>query len=94
VTFKELQRSIQSQAQDNLQLNPALQKLTDRKFWFWDKSTHKEADRISKGDCCFNHIIGLPTKDGIETPMFDYEREMYFALTEPGYLNSHPKSSI
>ena len=22
--------------------------------------------------------------------MFDYEREMYFALTKPGYLNSHP----
>ena len=22
--------------------------------------------------------------------MFDYEREIYFALTRPGYLNSHP----
>jgi len=59
-------------------------------FWFCDKSTHKEADRISKGDCCFNHIIGPP--DGIEKPMFDYEREIYFVLTRPGYINSIPQA--
>lgn len=34
-------------------------------------------------------MIGLPTKDGIEKPLFDYEREIYFALLRPGYLNSY-----
>jgi hypothetical protein len=64
--------------------------LRDRKFWEWDKTSHKETDRNCKGDCCFNHIIGLPQKDGIEKPMFDYEREMYWALTKPGRFNSYP----
>jgi hypothetical protein len=27
--------------------------------------------RVDKGECCFNHIIGLPRKDGIEKPLFD-----------------------
>src|SRR5206468_5875468 len=26
-------------------------------------------------DCCFNHIIGLPVKNGIEHPIYDYELE-------------------
>ena len=38
------------------------------------------------------HIIGLPKKDGVEYPMFDYEQLLLNALLEPGYLNSHPKS--
>ena len=35
----------------------------------------------------FNHIIGLPRKDGIKKPFFDYEKMWYMALLEPGYLN-------
>jgi hypothetical protein len=38
------------------------------------------------------HIIGLPKKDEKEMPLFDYERELYKALLEPGYLNSFPYS--
>jgi hypothetical protein len=38
-------------------------------------------------------MIGLPTKDGIEKPLFDYEREIYFALLRPGYLNSYPSTN-
>jgi hypothetical protein len=37
------------------------------------------------------HIIGLPKKDGKEYPMFEYEKLLYKALLEPGYLNSNPK---
>ena len=39
-----------------------------------------------------NHTVGLPTKDGAEKPMFDYEKILYDALLTPGYLNSNPKS--
>jgi hypothetical protein len=36
---------------------------------FWcDNST---ADQLL--DCCFNHIIGLPVKNGVEHPIYDYE---------------------
>ena len=38
------------------------------------------------------HIIGLPKKDGIEKPLFDYENLLYRALLTPGYLNSSPSS--
>ena len=28
------------------------------------------------GNCCFNHIIGLPVKNGIEHPIYDYELDV------------------
>ena len=89
MTFKDLQRLVHSQ-----QLGPGdiqlLQRLRNKPFWLWDPTSHKQADRVTKGDCCFNHIIGLPTKDGIQKPMFEYEKMLYKALLEPGYLNSIP----
>ena len=101
MTFKELQKAIQSQSQTESGLSlsspssssPQLQRLRDKKFWHWDKLQHKATNRANKGDCCFNHIIGLPTKNGVEKPIFDYEREMYNALTKPGNLNSYPRTS-
>jgi hypothetical protein len=51
---------------------------------------HKQADRVNKGDCCFNHIIGLPTKDRARKLLFDYERILYNALLRPSYLNNKP----
>jgi len=31
---------------------------------------------LGKRDCCFNHIIGLPVKNGITHPIYDYEDEL------------------
>jgi hypothetical protein len=90
VTFKDLQRLVHSQSGPGD--NKLLQRLRDKPFWSWDPTSHKQADRIAKGDCCFNHIIGLPTKDGIRKPLFEYEKMLYKALLEPGYLNSGPGS--
>ena len=42
----------------------------------------------TKGDCCFNHIIGLPRKDGIEKSIFDYEKLLYDSLLLPDFYNS------
>ena len=68
-----------------------LQRLRNKPFWIWDKQKHKASDRVTKGQCCMQHIIGLPKKDGKEFPFFDYEKLLYKALFEPGYLNSSPK---
>jgi hypothetical protein len=69
-----------------------LQKLRGKPFWYWhDPYKHKQSDIKNKGDCCFNHIIGLPWKNNEEKPLFDYEKILYRALLLPGYLNSHPK---
>ena len=50
-------------------------------FWIWDKEQHKLAFAKSNGQCCFNHIIGLPQKNGQPKPMFDYEREIFDVLS-------------
>jgi hypothetical protein len=88
VTFKDLQKAIQSQQSGPEQSLQLLQKLRDKPFWISDPSKHKEKDRSGKGICCFNHIIGLPKKDGKRKPMFDYEGIIYKALLQRGYLNS------
>jgi hypothetical protein len=36
--------------------------------------------------CCFNHAIGLPKKDGNEYPLFDYELQLFNALTNHKYV--------
>jgi hypothetical protein len=85
-----VQKVIESQPGQGLNQNQ-LQRLRNSAFWYWDQRRHKERDRITKGDCCMQHIIGLPKKDGKEMPIFEYERQLYQALLEPGYLNSYPR---
>ena len=36
--------------------------------------------------CCWNHVIGLPKKDGHEYPLFDYELQLFNALTSHKYI--------
>jgi hypothetical protein len=48
----------------------------------WDVEEHKKEDIRTRGDCCFNHIIGLPQKEGMEKPLFDYEKILYDALLD------------
>jgi hypothetical protein len=100
VTFKDLQRVIESESGSSSKTAESnqilLQKLRGKPFckpfWYWkDPYQHKQKDIVHKGLCCFNHIISLPKKNGIEYPMFDYEKLLYKALLEPGYLNSDPK---
>jgi hypothetical protein len=87
VTFKDLHKVIESQPGHGLD---QLQRLRNKPFWYWDKTRHKERDRVTKGECYFNHIISCPKKDGKEMPLYDYEKLLYKALLEPGYLNSYP----
>jgi hypothetical protein len=63
VTFKDLQKVIESQPGQGLNQNQ-LQRFRDKPFWYWDQRRHKEKDKVFKGDCCMQHIIGLPRKDG------------------------------
>jgi hypothetical protein len=88
LTFKDLQRVIESQPSSD---HNQLQKLRGKAFWYWDQRRHKEKDRVFKGDCCMQHIIGLPKKDGKEMPLFEYEKMLYNALLLPGYLNTYPR---
>ena len=93
MTFKDLQKFVDSESGGTTaEANQILRKLRGKPFWYWkDPDYHNQRDRVNKGQCCFNHIIGLPKKNGIEYPMFEYEKQLYRALLEPGFLNSNPK---
>ena len=41
----------------------------------------KQEDIIKKGNCCFNHIIGLPQKNGFDNPLYNYEKIIFDPLT-------------
>jgi hypothetical protein len=86
LTFKDLKKRISLETSQ--QQSKLLERLRTKPFWFWNIEEHKAEALRTKGDCCFNHIIGLPTKEGIDKPMFDYERSLYDCLLIPE--NSNP----
>lgn len=46
-------------------------------FWIEDPVKHEEIAKQKLGYCCFNHVIGLPQKNGQDKAIFDYEWELY-----------------
>lgn len=88
MTFKDLQKLVQSHstAQQN---KPLFDRLKYKPFWIWNFEEHKQQDIVNKRDCCFNHIIGLPRKEKLEKPMFDYEKSFYdsWYIIAPNQLN-------
>ena len=70
VVFKDLQKLVSHSQQENTR-KELFQRLQDK---------HKLEDIKTNGDCCYNHIIGLPTKEGVEKAMFDYEKILYDSL--------------
>jgi hypothetical protein len=86
MTFKDLRKRINSSNQQQQQIQ-SFDKLQNKPFWIWDIEEHKLEDVRTKGECCFNHIIGLPTKEGLEKPIFDYQHLLYEALLSPDFCN-------
>ena len=85
MTFRDLQKLIQSQS--GPEQSQLLQRLKGKPFWIWDPKQHKQEDIKTRGNCCFNHIIGLPRKDEIEKSIFDYEKLLYDSLLIPEFYN-------
>ena len=78
IVFKDLQKLVSHSQQQ--QSNAIFQRLQGKPFWIWSIDEHKLEDIRTDGDCCFNHIIGLPTKEGIEKLMFDYQKILYDSI--------------
>jgi hypothetical protein len=85
VTFKDLQKLVQSRSSP--EQSQLLERLRDKSFWIWNQKQHKQEDIKTKGDCCFNHIIGLPTKENKEKPLFDYQKLLYDSLLITNFYN-------
>lgn len=79
MTFKDLKKRV-SLTQEAQQQATLFDRLRDKPFWTWSTQQHKLSDIRNDGDCCFNHIIGLPRKDGTEKPIFDYEKKIFDVL--------------
>jgi hypothetical protein len=83
--FKDLQKLVSKQQQESTR-KQLFTRLQDKPFWIWDKEQHKQEHARTDGDCCFNHIIGLPQKDGNDKPLYDYEELIFHSLaTDDGY---------
>jgi hypothetical protein len=75
LTFKDLKKRVTLETEQ--QQSGLFKRLHNKPFWIWNIEEHKQEDIKTSGDCCFNHVIGLPTKERIEKPLFDYEKLLY-----------------
>jgi hypothetical protein len=51
--------------------------LKGKPFWIWDKKEHKKLYNELEGQCCFNHIAGLPVKNGRARPIYPFQKQIY-----------------
>jgi hypothetical protein len=76
VTFKDLRKRVSLGTTAQLQ-SMLFERLQNKLFWIWNIKEHKQEDIKTKENCRFNHIIGLPSKDGIDKPLYDYEQIIF-----------------
>jgi len=101
IVFKDLQKLVSKQQAEGTR-KELFTRLQGKPFWIWDKEQHKQQDINTNGICCFNHIIGLPQKNDVDKPMYDYERiifdcladQIFASLVSIGYKNVIATSSI
>ena len=65
----QLHQKLRQQAQKEHQLTTPSNfdcNTLKKAFWIWDKKQHLLAAELSEGQCCWNHIVGLPTKNNKE----------------------------
>lgn len=51
-------------------------KITNKPFWLWNKDQDKQEFDKHNGACCFNHVVGLPEKNGILHPLYPFQKEV------------------
>ena len=87
--FKGLKKIVSSEATTQQQ-SKLLEVCKDKPFWIGNIDEHKQEDVRTNGRCCFNHIIGLPQKDGNDKPLYDYEQIIFHSLVT-SYSNANKK---
>jgi hypothetical protein len=89
LTFKDLQKLVSQSLRENTR-KEIFEMLQGKPFWNWNIEEQRQEDLRTNGDCCFNHIIGLPQKDGSDKPLYDYEGIIFDTLvTHDGNANKH-----
>ena len=93
MTFKDLKKRVSLEATTTQQQSKLAERLHNKPFWIWDVQEHKQEDIITNGLCCFNHIIGLPSKDTVDKPLYDYERIIFDCLVTQNDNNSNSSNN-
>ena len=78
MTFKDLKKRVSLEIPK--QQSKLFERLQNKPFWIWNIKEHKQEDVRTDGDCCFNHVISLPQKDGTDKPLYDYEKMIFYSL--------------
>lgn len=66
----------------SLQGNDVLSTFLDMPFWIWDPYTHRNQYSTEDGYCCFNHVLSLPSKDGVSYPLFRFQKIIFDILEQ------------
>jgi hypothetical protein len=82
LTFKDLKKRVTLEAPQQHEL---FERLQNKPFWIWNSEEHRQEDIRTNGDCCFNHIIGLPQKEAVDKPLYDYEKIIFESLEHWAY---------
>ncbi|MDQ6864119.1 MAG: hypothetical protein M3044_09870 [Thermoproteota archaeon] len=83
MTLKELQQLLDKQSGVTTEREQKLyERLRGLDFWIADKEAHRQAFKLTNSACCLNHVLGLPEKNGIAKPIFDYEQDIVRLLEE------------
>jgi hypothetical protein len=94
LTFRNLKKRVRLEATTQRQYR-LTERLHNKPFWIWDVEEHKQEDIRTNGDCCFNHIIDLSQKNGVDKPLYDYERIIFNSLvTQTGNVNPSNKKHL
>ncbi len=75
---------LEKQQQTTEETRQYFKRFKDLQFWHWNIEEHKAQHAKTKGECCFNHLIGLPRKNDVPMPLFDYQRALLDTLEEHG----------
>jgi hypothetical protein len=91
MTFKDLKKRVSTETTTQLQQSKLSGRLKNKPFWIWNVEEHKQEDIRTNGDCCFNHIIGLPSKNEQDKPFYDYEKKTFDSLVTQNDNNNANK---
>jgi hypothetical protein len=64
----------------------SLSMFSEKPFWIWHYYIHRGQYLKTNGHCCFNHLISLPTKDGRQYPLFDFQAFIFDIIEQNQYI--------
>ena len=74
--MSNIDMSILNQSKDSLSV------FSNKPFWIWDYSEHETKYLESIGQCCFNHILSLPTKGAKQYPLFNFQQIIFDTIEQ------------